>query len=187
MITTAIVLPVRYYPLSALLPAFLPAVEKKKKKQKNERKKERRKGEEREVRKGKKWVGAKWVVGKNWKRRSLELSGRARSIFQTTGTKREAWRRGLWNGIRHSIRSRRKKFYYHGSVTSRFTRLPVQRLELSQNRGKHRVHSASNKAGNLRIFHKSNVAERRNCFEISRSMKETHWRSWKLYVRRICA
>lgn len=150
MITTAIVLPVRYYPLSALLPPFLPAVEKKKKKKTKEREKEREK--ERWGEGGEKWVGTKsgwWVkIGND------ELSGR--SIFQTTDETlgREGWRRGLWNGIRHSIRSRRKKFYYHGSVTSRFTRLPVQRLELSQNRGKHREHSASNKAGNVRIFRK---------------------------------
>lgn len=93
MITTAIVLPVRYYPLSALLPAFLPAVEKKKKKNKRTREGKR----EGKVGRGRGKVGRdeKWMVGKNWKRRSLELS--VRSIFQTTDETlgREGWRRGL--------------------------------------------------------------------------------------------
>ena len=71
MITTAIVLPVRYYPLSALLSTFLQQLKKRKK----ERKKERKKGDE-EREKGK--VGRRrrrderW--NKNWKRRSLSCS-----------------------------------------------------------------------------------------------------------------
>lgn len=53
MITTAIVLPVRYYPLSALLSTFLAERGSWKKRKKE---KERKKDEEREEFEGKKWV-----------------------------------------------------------------------------------------------------------------------------------
>lgn len=177
MITTAIVLPVRYYPLSALLPAFLPAVEKKKKKKTKEREKEREK--ERWGEGGEKWVGTKsgwWVkigndalssclVARYSKRRTKRWDGKVGDEACETG---------------YDIRS---DLGEKNSITTDLLRVGLPDCLFNGSSFHKTAENIGNtrrviKRGTLESFVKvSKLQKRRNCFEMSRSMKETHRRS----------
>lgn len=132
MITTAIVLPVRYYPLSALLGIFCLFDEtanmtrcsgKKYRKGKNGKEKNVSKREKFEGKKLGRWDGWCAAIGNNGRRvfrafaSSLDIPTNE-CLDQLRDGRGEPTR--LWNRRWHSIRSHvrlGKKFYYDGSIT----------------------------------------------------------------------